>query len=81
MNATLLDLHDDGCSVRNARTLDDFVGIEDAFLRMVAFLPVNLVVGHQLLVLVANLRHVADKDVKSLFLGQYGSSCTALTGS
>ena len=81
MNAFLLDLYNHRSRIGNTRTLDDLVGIQNLFLRMVTFFPTNLVVIHQLLILIIDLRHVTDKHVETLLLGQNGSSCSALSGS
>ena len=45
------------------------------------FFPLDIVVVHQLLVVVLDLRHIRYKDLKSLFLGQHGSTCSALASS
>ena len=63
-----------------ARTLYHLVGIEDSLLGVVLLLPLYAVVVEHLLVLVLDGRHVADKHVEALFLGQHGSTCAALAG-
>ena len=81
MNTFLLNLYNHRGRIGNTRTLNDLVGIQNLFFRMVTFFPTYLVVIHQLLILIINLRHVTYKHVEALFLGQNGSSCSALSGS
>ena len=44
--------------VGDTRTLDDFVGIEDFFLGMLSFLPLDVTFIEHLLILILYLRHV-----------------------
>ena len=81
MDTLLLDFDNHRSSVGNTRTLDYLIGIQNLFFRMMAFLPTNLVVIHQLFILVVDFRHITDKHVETLLLGQNGSTCSALTGS
>ena len=64
--------------VRNARTLDHLVGIEDSLLCMMPFLPLDVVVVKQFLILVLDGSHVRNEHFEPFLLGQNGSSCTAL---
>ena len=60
-----------------AGTLDDLVGVENLFFRMVSFFPFDVVTVEHLLVFVFDGRHVGNKYIKSFFLGEYG--CTGTT--
>ena len=63
--------------IGDSRTLDDFVGIKDFFLRMLSFLPLDVAVIEHLLILILYLRHVGNKHVEAFFLGKHsGSSAT-----
>ena len=81
VDAFLFDFDNHRSGIGDAGTFDDFVGIQNLLLCMMAFLPLNLVVVHQLLILVVDFRHVADEDLKALFLGQYCSSSTTFASS
>ena len=48
---------------------------------MMSFFPLNVVVVHQLLVVVLDLRHIRDKYLESLFLRQHGSTCATFASS
>ena len=69
MDALLLDLDNHGGCVRNTRTLDNLVGIQNLLFRMLTFFPFYLMVVHHFLILVVNLRHVTDEDLETFFLG------------
>ena len=58
MDTLRYGLADHRCRVGDAWRLDNLVGIEDFLLRVLTFLPLYLVVVHQLLITVGNLRHV-----------------------
>ena len=66
---------------RDTRTFDDFVGIQDFLLSVMAFFPFYLMVVKQFLVLVLDGRSVRYENVETFFLCQHGSTCTALAGS
>ena len=51
-------LHNHWGCLRDARTLDDFIGIKDLLFCMLALFPLDMVVVEHLLVFVGNLRHV-----------------------
>ncbi len=65
----------------NARTLDDFVRIEDGGFRMAPFLPRDGVVVEQLLVLVLDDGHVRNEDIEAFLLGEHSGSGTAFSRS
>ena len=79
VDSLLFDLHDHRSRIRDARTLDDLVGIQDFFFRMLTLLPLNLVVVEHLLILIGNLRHIRHEHVESFFLREDGSTRTALS--
>ena len=81
VNAFLQDFLNHRSLVGDARALDDLIGIEDALLGVMAFLPRNLVVVEQLLVTVLDGAHVRDEHLEAFLLGQNGSSRPALCGS
>ena len=81
VDAFLHNLLNHGGGIGDAGTLDDLVGIEDLFLRVLSLLPLDIVGVHQLLVFLVNLRHVTDKYVEAFFLGEDGGTCAALSGS
>lgn len=75
-----LNLADDVCSLlhellnhrsllRNARALDDLIGVENLLLRVMPFLPLNAVVVEQLLIVVLNLRRIGNEYIETFFLG------------
>ena len=65
----------------DARAFDDLVGIQDFLLGVMTFLPFDLMVVKQFLVLVLDRRSVRYENIETFFLCQYGGSCTALAGS
>ena len=72
----LLDLQNHRRILGNAWALDDLVGIEDQFLRMMSLFPNNLMTVQEFLILIFDGRHVADEHIKAFFLGQHSGSST-----
>ena len=81
VDALLDGLADHWGGIGNAGRLDNLVGGQYLILGMLTFLPRYLVVVHQLLVFIRNLRHVRDEHVETFFLSQYGGSCATLSSS
>ena len=77
-NAFCDGLRHDGCRVGNARALDDFVGTENALLRVLTLFPRNSAFVEHLFVLILDVRPVRNEHVETLFLGQCCGSHTAL---
>ena len=79
MDAFLHDLPDHRCRIGNAGTLDNLVGIQDLFFRMLTLFPLNMTVVEHLLILICNLRHVGHEHIEAFFLSKDGSSSAALS--
>ena len=69
MNALGDDLLNHRSFVGYARTLDDFVGIENLFFRMMTFFPFNSVLIEHVLVAVLDCSHVGYENIVTFFLG------------
>ena len=67
--------------VGNAGALDNLVGIQYLFFRVMAFFPFYLVVIQQFFVTIFDCSHIGNEYVKAFLLGKDGSPCTTFCGS
>ena len=59
---------------RDARTLDNFVGLQHLFFGVLSFFPSNVVAIEQLFIFRCNAPHIAQPHIHTLHLGEHGGS-------